>query len=168
MKFLGWIIGLVVLFALAAVLYPLAAPYLNDGRRDAYRRVLSFHTPAHAPQRNKQMPLLYLSNFPQGNPKHAEESIVYPDGQVWGRHVLWSNAVQGGGGQTRNSGALQALKRLPPLPPGLSNLEAVEYKDRLIVSQQSKGHWNTLYYDRSHLPAPVQKMQSLVTAASRT
>lgn len=166
MKLLGWIIGLVMLFVLAAVLYPLAAPYLNDGRQDAYRRVLSFHTPAHAPQRNKQMPLLYLSYFPNGNPKHAEESIIYADGWVASRRVIWNNAVQGGGGQTKSSAALQALKALPPLPPGLSNPEAVNYKNLLIVSQQSNSHWNTFYYDRSHLPAPVQKMQSLVTAAS--
>lgn len=167
MKLLGWIVGLAVLFVLAAVLYPLAVPYIYDGKQDAYRRVLSFHTPAHAPQRNKQMPLLYLSDFPSGNPKYAEETIIYPDGWIYTRHVLWNHGVQGGGGQTENKAALQALKTLPPLPPGLSNLEAVEYKDRLIVSQQSNSHWNTFYYDRSHLPAPVQKMQSLVTAASK-
>ena len=168
MKLFGWIAGLVILFALAAVLYPLAAPYLDNGRRDAYHQVLSFHTAAIAPQRNKQMPMLYLSNFPSGNPKHAEESIVYPDGQIWGRRVLWNNAIQGGGGQTRNSAALQALKTLPLLPPGLPSPDAVEYKNLLIVSQQSNGHWNTFYYDRSHLPTPVQKMQGLVIAASQT
>ncbi len=167
MNLLGWLVGLVMLLVLAAVLYPLAAPYLNDGRRDAYRRILSVHTPAHAPQRNKQMPLLYLSDFSAGDPKHAEETIIYPDGWVASRRVLWNNAVQGGGGQTRNSAALQALKALPPLPPGLLGPDAVEYKNLLIVSQESKGHWNTFYYDRSHLPAPVQKMQSLVTAASQ-
>ena len=167
MKLLGLIIGLVVLFVLAAVLYPLAAPYLDNGRRDANQQILRFHSAANAPKRNKQLPLLYLSESPKENPKHADDSILYFDGRLQERRVLWNNAVQGGGGQMKNTTALQALKTLPPLLPGLSTPENVEYKNLLIVSQQVNGQWKTYYYDRTRLPVPVQKMQALITAASR-
>lgn len=168
MKLLGWIVGLVVLLTLAAILYPLAAPYLVDYRQDVYHQILGSHTAAHAPQRNKQMPLLYLSDFSKGNPKYAEETILYPDGWIHTRRVIWQSGVQGGGGQTKNAAALQAMKCLPPLPPGMSSPDNVEYKNLLIVSQQAGSQWKTFYYDRTHLPVPVQKAQALVAAVSQS
>lgn len=168
MKIFGWALSLLIFFAVAMVYYPVVVSYLDNDRGSAYQQILRFHTAANAPQQHAQKPLLYLSSFPNGNPKRAEEDIIYANGEVKGRRVLWNNAIQGGGGQTRNRAALQALKTLPPLPPGLPSPEAVKYKNLLIVSQQVNNHWYTFYYDRSHLPVPVQEMENLVTAASRT
>ena len=164
MKLMGWGIGFATLLILAAVLFPVIDPIV-DGRRAAYQRVLGFHTFSNAPQWHKQIPFLYLSWFPKGDPRHADENMIYPNKMVMGRRVLWNFAIEGGGGETRNPVAFQALRNSPALPKGLQNPDDVDYSDLLIVSQVVGGQWNTQYYNRKHLPVQVQKLQGLLSAA---
>lgn len=165
MKLMGWGIGFATLLILTAVFFPLISPQVT-GRRAAYQRVLGFHTVGKAPQHHKQIPFLYLSWFPKGDPRHADESMVYADKTMWGRRVLWDFAIEGGGSETRDLIAFQALRHAPVLPEGLQNPDAVEYSDLLIVSQVVGGQWSTQYYNRKHLPVEVQKLQGLMTAAA--
>lgn len=167
MKPYHWGISVLVLIVLAAVLFPVVQPYLNDGKRDAYRHVLHLHSAANAPQQiNKQPSFLYLSWFLEGDPRHAEQSIIYVDGRVMKRLVLWNHTVRGSGGKTTHSAALRALKAFPPLPPGLASPDDVAYADLLIVSQGMGTARSTRYYDRRRLPGPVQRLQELVADVS--
>ena len=166
MRLVGWGIGFTTVLILLAVSFPVIAPYVDGGKRTAYRRVLSFHTAGNAPQWHRQTPFLYVSWFPKGDPRHADESLIYPNKMVMGRRVLWNYAIQGGGGEARNMAAFQSLCHVPTLPKGLTSPDDVAYGDLLIVSQLVSGQWTTRYYYRKHLPIQVQQVQGLLTAVA--
>lgn len=172
MKLIYLLIGGGLLLSILAILFPVLAPYFDDGRRAAFRQVVGFHAASQAPQdfggngRGRgQQPFLYLSWFPKNDPRHADEFAVYPSGDVYGRRVLWNYAIQGGGGQASNPASFVALQKLAPLPAGLSSPDGLPYSRLLIISQAQVGGWRTLFYDRKALPAAVRQMLRTSEAA---
>lgn len=168
MKLSSWVAGISLLVLASLILFPVYYPYIHSGKREAYQRILDFHQANNAPmdgwmysaghKAQAKKPFLYLSWFPQGDPRHAEEFMAYPDGKVLGRRVLWNNAIQGGGGVAQSLPALRQLEQMPPLPEGLATPNDVPYGRLLVVSQGQNGRWRTLYYDRRHLPVTVRSM----------
>ncbi len=114
-------------------------------------------------QWHNQTEFLYLSCFSKGD---ASETIVFPNGWVKSQQLIWDYGARGTDCQTENPITLNLLKTFPALPKGLSSPDQVDYKDLLIVSQLKSGHWNTIYYDRHHLPIQVQKLQNLLKQLS--
>ncbi len=165
MRLVYSLIGAGLLLSVLAILFPVLAPYFDDGRRAAYRQVLGFHVAGHAPRDfgvngvgRGQQPFLYLSWFPKDDPRHADELAVYPSGHVYGRRVLWNYAIQGWGEQASSPTSFTLLQKLAPLPSGLSSPDDLPYSRLLIVSQAQAGGWRTLFYDRKSLPPAVQQM----------
>lgn len=87
-----WSIFAAFLFVVAAILYP-AFPVFRNERADAFRRILNSHFEVASTIGRR--PFLYLSWFPTGNSKYAQEYMAsYPDGKLTTQRNLYEG-VQG-------------------------------------------------------------------------
>ena len=159
-RVIGW--AILVVFALLAivVLSPVFLPVVFQ-REWAFNRILSEHK-AHF-KNNNGNEFLYLSWFPTGNPKYAQEYIAFIDGTRRTQRNLYNFAVEGCVG-TMQPKVLEGLSRTSDLPGGLPSPHSVPLDRLLVASHQERGRWVTRCYDLDHLPSTVEGMLNVAAS----
>ncbi len=155
-----------------AILFPVYGDRLTGYSR-AFQNVLSKHKmpPYIGHYRmehnreisNREPCLLDISWFPEGKAYEASGCAVGVEGTVRRTRILWNNGTHGGYDQPiTDLDEMDALRRIATLPPGLESPYDVTYGKLLIISSEQRGQWMTRYYDRAHLPAPINKLIQLL------
>ena len=129
-------------------------------------KIYAMHTdPSLTPRQHGQLPFLYVSKFSPTRRDGGQDYALYDSGLFIVRHIT-QYGVQGGSGPIQDQQNIEAIKRLPSLPPGVSAAATIPQSRLLIVSLRHGTQWQTQYYDRQNIPAEMKMIADIADPAN--
>ena len=128
--------------------------------------IYAMHTdPRLTPRHNGQLPFLYVSKFSPNKRDGGQDYALYDSGSFIVRRIT-QYGIQGGSGPIQDQQNIEAIKRLPSLPPGVDARADIPQARILIVSLRHGAQWQTQYYDRQNIPAEVKMIADIAGSAN--